>query len=108
MAAPKVHTRLCYHAASQFRDANTGAGQGITDLTAAVQLRLRVALNFVHLRVLRFAKLIAVRREGRERIQCLNPKPLAKVEAWLSLASCARKLSRFECAAIAASMSCGC
>jgi hypothetical protein len=27
-----------------FRDANTGAGQGITDLAAAVQLRLRVAL----------------------------------------------------------------
>jgi hypothetical protein len=26
-----------------FRDANTGAGQGITDLAAAVQLRLRVA-----------------------------------------------------------------
>ena len=26
-----------------FRDANTGAGQGITDLVAAVQLRLRVA-----------------------------------------------------------------
>ena len=26
-----------------FRDANTGAGQGFTDLAAAVQLRLRVA-----------------------------------------------------------------
>jgi hypothetical protein len=29
-----------------FRDANTGAGQGITDLAAAVQLRLRVAVVF--------------------------------------------------------------
>ena len=28
---------------SHFRDANTGAGQGITDLAAAVQLRFRVA-----------------------------------------------------------------
>ena len=30
---------------SFFRDANTGAGQGITDLAAAVQLRLRVAFG---------------------------------------------------------------
>ena len=57
-----------------------------------------------HLRVLRFAKLISVRREGRERIQCLNPKPLTSVEAWLSHASCGRRMSRFECAAIAASI----
>ena len=28
-----------------FRDANTGAGQDCTDLAAAVQLRLRVALD---------------------------------------------------------------
>jgi hypothetical protein len=28
-----------------FRDANTGASQGITDLAAAVQLRLRVAIG---------------------------------------------------------------
>ena len=30
---------------SIFRDANTGAGQDLTDLAAAVQLRLRVAVG---------------------------------------------------------------
>jgi hypothetical protein len=34
-----------------FRDANTGAGQGITDLVAAVQLRLHVALGLQTLTV---------------------------------------------------------
>jgi hypothetical protein len=35
--------RQGYGLASHFRDANTGAGQGFTDLAAVVQLRLRVA-----------------------------------------------------------------
>ncbi len=37
-----------------------------------------------HLRVLRTAKLITVRRRGRERIQTLNPAPLKTVRGWLS------------------------
>jgi DNA-binding transcriptional ArsR family regulator len=37
-----------------------------------------------HLRVLRSANLVSVRRSGRERIQCLNARPLASVETWLS------------------------
>lgn len=37
-----------------------------------------------HLHVLRAANLIWVRRNGRERIQCLDPRPLAKVDAWLA------------------------
>jgi DNA-binding transcriptional ArsR family regulator len=37
-----------------------------------------------HLRVLRSAKLIFVRRRGQQRIQCLNAKPLRSVEAWNS------------------------
>jgi DNA-binding transcriptional ArsR family regulator len=58
-----------------------------------------------HLRILRSANLIAVWRRGRERIQCLNPEPLATVEGWLSLASCGRKIPRFECAPIPSSIS---
>jgi DNA-binding transcriptional ArsR family regulator len=37
-----------------------------------------------HLRVLRSAKLISVRRSGQKRIQCFNAKPLKSVEAWIS------------------------
>jgi DNA-binding transcriptional ArsR family regulator len=37
-----------------------------------------------HLRVLRSAKLIAVRPRGRERFQCLNAAPLKQVKTWLS------------------------
>jgi DNA-binding transcriptional ArsR family regulator len=37
-----------------------------------------------HLRVLRSAKLISVRRSGQKRIQCLNAEPLRSVEAWNS------------------------
>jgi DNA-binding transcriptional ArsR family regulator len=37
-----------------------------------------------HLRVLRSANLISVRRRGRERIQCLNARPLKSVDAWIS------------------------
>jgi len=37
-----------------------------------------------HLRVLRLANLILVRRRGQQRIQCLNAKPLKSVEAWSS------------------------
>ncbi len=37
-----------------------------------------------HLGVLRSARLISVRRCGREHIQCLNAGPLKSVEAWLS------------------------
>jgi hypothetical protein len=41
---------VCDHnrAPTIFRDANTGAGQDCTDLAAAVQLRLRVALDCKH------------------------------------------------------------
>jgi len=37
-----------------------------------------------HLHVLRAANLVSVRHNGRERIQCLNARPLAKVDAWLA------------------------
>lgn len=37
-----------------------------------------------HLRVLRSANLISVRRCGRERIQHLNARPLKDVAAWVS------------------------
>ncbi len=37
-----------------------------------------------HLRVLRSADLISVRRSGRNRIQRLNTKPLRSAEAWIS------------------------
>src|ERR1700724_2010091 len=37
-----------------------------------------------HLRVLRSAKLVTVRRRGRERIHALNPTPLKTVQDWLS------------------------
>jgi DNA-binding transcriptional ArsR family regulator len=61
-----------------------------------------------HLRVLRFAKLISVRRQGRERIQSLNLKPLASVEAWLSFAGCGRKIPSFEYAPLSGSISSVC
>lgn len=37
-----------------------------------------------HLRVLRAANLISVRRRGRESIHSLNPTPLKTVHGWLS------------------------
>lgn len=37
-----------------------------------------------HLRVLRSARLVSVRRTGRQRVQCLNAGPLKQVEAWVS------------------------
>ena len=37
-----------------------------------------------HLRLLREARLVKERREGRRRIYELNPQPLANVDAWLS------------------------
>jgi DNA-binding transcriptional ArsR family regulator len=37
-----------------------------------------------HLRILHSARLISVRRCGRERIQSLNTKPLKGVEQWMS------------------------
>jgi DNA-binding transcriptional ArsR family regulator len=37
-----------------------------------------------HLRVLRSANLVFVRRSGQQRIQCLNAKPLRSVTVWNS------------------------
>jgi DNA-binding transcriptional ArsR family regulator len=37
-----------------------------------------------HIRVLRAAKLVTERREGRNRVYALNPEPLAAVDEWLS------------------------
>ena len=37
-----------------------------------------------HLRVLREARLLEARQEGRQRIYRLNPKPLATMDAWLT------------------------
>jgi DNA-binding transcriptional ArsR family regulator len=37
-----------------------------------------------HIRVLRAAKLVTERRDGRNRVYSLNPEPLAQVDAWLS------------------------
>jgi len=65
----------------------------ILDLLAQEELAVgRIADRFgisrpavvKHLRVLRSANLISVRQSGRERIQCLNPVPLKKVDAWLA------------------------
>ncbi len=36
-----------------------------------------------HLRVLRGAKLVRARREGRQRLCTLDPEPLRAVDAWL-------------------------
>ena len=65
----------------------------ILDLLAEEDLPVgRIAARFKisrpavikHLRVLRTAKLISVRRCGRQRFQCLNAAPLRGVEAWVS------------------------
>ena len=37
-----------------------------------------------HIRVLRKARLVIERREGRNRVYSLNPEPLAQVDAWLA------------------------
>jgi DNA-binding transcriptional ArsR family regulator len=37
-----------------------------------------------HIRVLRAAKLVTERRDGRNRVYALNPEPLARVDEWLS------------------------
>jgi DNA-binding transcriptional ArsR family regulator len=37
-----------------------------------------------HLRILRSANLITVRRQGRERIHALSPAPLKTVQGWLA------------------------
>lgn len=37
-----------------------------------------------HLKVLRDAGLVRVRRSGRQQIYALNPKPLREVEQWIS------------------------
>ena len=51
-----------------------------------IAARFRISRPAVvkHLRVLRSAKLISVRRCGRQRFQCINAKPLQGVEAWVS------------------------
>jgi DNA-binding transcriptional ArsR family regulator len=36
-----------------------------------------------HLRVLRGARLVRARREGRQRVCALDPEPLRAVDAWL-------------------------
>ena len=65
----------------------------ILDLLAEEDLPVgRIAARFKisrpavikHLRVLRSANLINVRRSGRQRFQCINAKPLQGVEAWVS------------------------
>jgi DNA-binding transcriptional ArsR family regulator len=38
-----------------------------------------------HLRVLRTAGLVRVRREGRRQLYSISPRPLAVVERWISL-----------------------
>jgi len=48
------------------------------------QFRISRPAVIKHLRVLRMARLISVRRSGRERIQCLNAAPLRAVETWIS------------------------
>lgn len=50
----------------------------------ADQFRISRPAVVRHLRILRLANLLSVRRIGRERIQCLNTKPLESVEVWLS------------------------
>jgi DNA-binding transcriptional ArsR family regulator len=37
-----------------------------------------------HIRVLRAAKLVSERRDGRNRVYALNPEPLAQVDEWLA------------------------
>ena len=37
-----------------------------------------------HLRLLREARLVIERREGRNRIYAINPQPLAEIDEWLT------------------------
>jgi len=59
--------------------------EGECDVTELVEL-LRLSQPGVskHLRVLREARLVAVRADGRRRLYRLAPAPLADVDAWLA------------------------
>jgi DNA-binding transcriptional ArsR family regulator len=50
----------------------------------AEEFRISRPAVIKHLRVLHSARLVSVRHSGRERIQCLNPVPLRRVNAWLA------------------------
>ena len=50
----------------------------------AARFRISRPAVIKHLRLLRSANLISVRRSGRHRFQCINAKPLEDVEAWVS------------------------
>lgn len=48
------------------------------------KFRLSAPAISQHLKVLREARLVAVRVEGQKRIQMLDPRGLAELDAWLS------------------------
>lgn len=58
-----------------------GGEQSAGDLASGFKVS-RPAISR-HLRLLRRARLVSERREGRARIYTLNPEPLAAVETWL-------------------------
>ena len=63
---------------SLLRERERSAGELVT--------RLGLAQPSVskHLKVLRQARLVAVREEGARRVYSLRPEPLAALEAWLA------------------------
>jgi len=93
MAAPPACTWRMGGVASVLRAIANPTRRQILDLLAVQDLTVtRVANQFdmsrhaiiKHLHILHSAKLVSVRRSGRERIQSLNAEPLEKVEAWIS------------------------
>jgi DNA-binding transcriptional ArsR family regulator len=55
---------------------------GVTELTDLLQLSQPGVSK--HLRILREARLVAVRADGKRRLYRLAPAPLADVDAWLA------------------------
>ena len=59
------------------------AGRDLPVNQIAGRFRISRPAVIKHLRVLRSANLVVVRRQGRQRIQCLNAAPLKRAEAWI-------------------------
>ena len=65
----------------QILDLLRDSERSVTDLVA--RLRLSQPGVSKHLKVLRAAGLVDVRREGKRRLYALRAQPLAEVDAWL-------------------------
>ncbi|HXC32759.1 MAG TPA: metalloregulator ArsR/SmtB family transcription factor [Verrucomicrobiae bacterium] len=84
---------LTYSAGSAFRALADPTRRGVLDLLRRGSLPAgEIARAFPvsrpaiskHLRLLRRARLVRERREGRRRLYQLNPEPLRVVDSWLS------------------------